>query len=847
MSERIVGKVIKMFGSGQKPNNWFAGVLRLDNGSSVKIAGTANTRINVGTRVEFEGTRINDKYGEQYVPVKGMLISRVFSGQRELVQYLSSDLFPGVGIQTATKLYECYGDQILEMLRNNIDVVAKKCGLKTSQVTVLSEGIRMESGVVDLMKAFPHMRATTAQRILEKSGKEPVQFIIRYIQSKPYEMMCSVYHLSFKDADTIAVADLGVDVLNLSRIEMMIYLALSSYMHERHATYVRLSNAKEFRDFFWNYFLKVSVYVELPEYWDNQYFNEDCLANHIANWPSGGNHLFTVTDARLDEFGNIEYGLYHTDMWLAEQRLSRVIGESYFADSKKFEKRYKAFGVYVRECMQNNEPMNVSSEQLAAVSSVYQHSVSFITGGPGRGKTACLRFLIQTWKKIVSSNVLLLAPTGKAVNRLKTQTDYYNAETVMRFLVSNKKNKTPVDAFFSSLPQLASTLVVIDEASMLSFVDVNQLWDLIQNCTVVFVGDKDQLPPIEPGPFLQECLKSQNVFKHWLTHNFRTESTEIGDNADKILRGCKVKDLQLTDNFQFWSCDETKTDESVLSQAESFILDRYLNHIRDGCEFSDILVIAPFASAKYPLSSFNLNKMLQDKVNPAVSNPMYNVMTDDYGRFYEGKGKASGVLDSDGLEIRIGDRLMNIKNDMDLEWHVFRNDHCYFDDDLIDPSDGSNFGLFNGDVGTVERVYSGTAKHGVAIMVKLDDLRSEMERQLNPQPNRYVWLESELNHQNKSVLKNWSLGYALSVHKSQGSEAEHVIIALSEQGYKATQYRVWHGGMPFLTRNMLYTAITRAKKSVMIVGSADAFESCLEHEYEYTNVRLSKGIDSIVG
>ena len=424
----------------------------------------------------------------------------------------------------------------------------------------------------------------------------------------------------------------------------------------------------------------------------------------------------------------------------------------------------------------------------------------------------------------------------------------WEPETVARFLVVNAKVsgghvQNVHGDIYDTHP---STLVVVDEASMLNFVTAYDLLKMVAGCTVVFVGDKDQLPPIEPGAFLTECLASQRRELTMLTKNFRTDSLTLNENSDKVVRGESIKSMTFDDSFMIMGYDENSANEGELSPAEQFILTDYKQHLATG-DFSDILLVSPFATSKYRLSAGNLNKMLQNALNPLNEHNVYHYGHDDYGQFYDLKGKYSGILDSDGLQIRVGDRVMNTKNNMELSWQSFRNDNVWSEKDLIEFDDQRNIGIFNGDVGTVIRVYEPVERRAFSVLIELDDGRNETERQRDTQPKRYVCVEADVDNNGAYHMKDWCLGYALSVHKAQGSEASHVIVALSEAGYRATVAGTkYHDSMPFLTRNMLYTALTRAKDSVVVVGSVEAFNACLKTPYEYTNVRLAQAIDEFV-
>lgn len=856
MSEHIYGKITKIFGKGQKADKWFAGLVRLSDGDVVKIAGTANTMVSVGTVIECDADLIDTDYGEQYRPVQGALIQRVLTTRNEIVTFLGSDLFPGIGPTTANTLYDKYGASTIYMLQNCMDTVVSECKLNTRQEESLRKGIRSNVDIAELLKAFPHMKASTASRILDAYEKVRPDVIIRHISKDPYLKLIVDLKVSIKEADTIGILDMGVPVFDKGRMEVLIYKAIMGFCSDRNATYVKISDPMEWAMFFYKYFLRSDLYQPFPQMWGRDVFNEDCLAKHIAagDFTGGGSSgLLEVSDLRPDSNGQMEVALYARKMARAEQILSNYLAQAWLQDPAFYKERFAkccARLKIMRKMAVSNGGPQLTPEQEAAVRNVFQYGLSFISGGPGRGKTFVLKSVIEIWERVCWSNhegaeVLMLAPTGKAVARMKAQTNRNYAETVARFLVMNKdiSKQNLIGPDGKGLLIRPTTLIIVDEVSMLNFMDAAKLLERIRGCTIVFVGDKNQLPPIEPGPFLQEAIRSQKINIETLVTNHRQKSPELNDNADKILAGSGLKSMQFTDAFQFLPCDERSVDGEKLSMAEKFILDRYQYYLAQGSTYSDIMVITPFASEKYPLSSRNLNRLMQDQINPIKQTSLIKTAVDDFGKYMDGYGLLAGATDMDGLAIRIGDRVMNTKNNLDLGWQTFQDDVAGlgFEAKETTPDDGSNIGIFNGDMGTVIRAYP--SQGAFHICIQLDDPRSEQERTNDPRPARFVYVVTEMDGNRLPRLKDWCLGYALSVHKAQGSEADHVIVALSESGYRATEYMEMNGGMPFLTKNMLYTAVTRARETVLVVGSKDAFEACMAKPYRFTNVRLAESID----
>lgn len=853
--EHVTGRIIKLF--AQKPSKWVAGKIRLVPGyDEIRFSGIASSQLGVGMTIEFDGEYLDHPvYGEQYECAKGSLITRVLVSRHDVLDFLSSDLFPGVGRGTAEKLYDLYGEDTIPQLKteDGMKQAMKACNLRKNQVEVLSVGLHSQEGVVKLLRAFPHMRPAIAQRLVENHPKLDVNKLAQKVNSDfGYEYLHLQEHVSLMMTDEIMLYDVGVSLVARQRIEMMMYEALRNFMLDRNATYVRVSDNQDLNEFFNQFFLRVRMAEILPDDWDGMVFDAGCLMLHLQKWIAEGHtRLVTVTEPRLGADGQWEVCMYTVPMLEAEGQLSSAIADAWKEQQPVLTKRTADLTRWFKRCNQQGLLGNYTQEQKLAVGNAFQHSISFLSGGPGCGKTQTVKLLIQAWTALQGTSILLLAPTGKAVNRLKAQTGYNNAATVMRFLTMNgesRKTDCILDTFKMPFSVDLRTLIVVDESSMLGFVDASRLMSLVRGCTIVFVGDKDQLPAIEPGPFLQECLQSGKIFLTELTRNFRTQGSAsaqvLNNNAKLILSGGKVKDMDLLhEAFQILPADEQKpvlaSGELGVSQAEKFILEAYLDYLQQGADLSDVLVIAPFSSAKYPLSAANLNQLIRAHVNPETK-VVPTVVRDDYGTFYDAKGFQTGIVDTDGLPILVGDRLMNLKNTMDLGWISFKNDNLFSMDDKLPETD--NKGLFNGDAGRVVRVYMPTATRAATLIVALDDPRSEAERQANPQPTKYVCLVAEVDTQGKQHLKSWCLGYALSVHKAQGSEAEHVIVAMSEQGWQACARREMFGGMPFLTKNLLYTAVTRARSTVMLVGSLSAIQASMQTAYRFTNTHLAASV-----
>lgn len=882
MSTHIMGTVTRVF-SKNANKTWFAGLIRFPDGTIDRIAGKTNTVLKVGMRIECNADYIlaNNNYGYQWQPEKGHYIRRVLTDRREVVSYLSGDAFRGVGVKTAEKIYDRYGKDTIRMLTENMPLVQQELGLRNSVAAIIANGLMEMDGPYVLTTAFPHMSLNTARRIIKEfSLKYSPDRICENINkaNQCYDYLHDILHVSLRETDRIALEDLHVGELSGYRIEFLLEQAVYHFCQTYNGTYVRLSDDNDVNRLFYILTQKNLFYKPLPAYWWGQAFDPLFLLLHLQNnimRPSDpvkdGGHVvsnygrLSVIGPRLGADGISEMALYQTSVYNAEQRIADIISENYFIDDTKvFYKGLLSQCKIIMKHLSDMGQMDLSDEQQSAVRMACSHKMSFITGGPGRGKTRTLRVLIDVWRRAVSnldkgrlrivpSSILLLAPTGKAVNRMRAQTGYDNAETIARFLFvnddSDKYQPVLTDAKGYDVANDQETLIIVDESSMLNFYDASRLLTLASECTFVFVGDENQLPPIDPGSFLHECLRSGMVHRTILHQNFRQVglADTISINADKIIQGKGISGADLSDVFEVLPTLELPSGNEQHSQTEKLVISRYREYLRNGADHQDIMILAPFASDRYRASALNLNAVLQAELNPEVTSRIVTAH-DDFGTYYNQRGCSAGMYDVNGLPVRIGDRVMNLKNNVAQEWYQFEHDSVGIMARMIEFAKNENKGIFNGDMGTVVRVYPRDGQHDTfRAVIELDDTRSKNERITDPQLKRYVFVDGEergtKNGGSIVVMGDWSLSYALSIHKAQGSEADHIVIVLSESGYQATAYRHQVGNsLPFLTRNMLYTAVTRAQNTVVITGSKNAFQAGLATEHKYGNVFLAKAI-----
>ncbi|NCB42858.1 MAG: ATP-dependent RecD-like DNA helicase [Clostridia bacterium] len=401
--------------------------------------------------------------------------------------------------------------------------------------------------------------------------------------------------------------------------------------------------------------------------------------------------------------------------------------------------------------------IQLSVQQKQAVLSSLENGVSVVTGGPGTGKTT----IINTIMKILNSNdvkTALAAPTGRAAKRM-SETTGYSASTIHRLLeYYYSEDDDHMNFGRTEENPLDFDCIIVDEMSMVDILLMEGLLNAVKpGSRLILVGDADQLPPIGAGNVLRDILSSETIHSIRLTDIFRQAAESlIVVNAHLINRGEYPSYNERDKDFFFL---ERRGDTSILETIKDLCM-RRLPNFYEGCDtFSDIQVLTP--TRKGIVGSVNLNKELQMILNPPSP------------------GKTEKVLGE--RVIRQGDKVMQNKNDYRLSW---RN--------IKDFSEGE--GVFNGDIGIVESVDNDSGHLNVLF---------DAERLVTYDFTNLDALES---------------AFAMTVHKSQGSEFPIVILPMTRFA-------------PMLaTRNLLYTAITRAKTSAILVGIPAACSAMVDND-----------------
>ncbi len=410
------------------------------------------------------------------------------------------------------------------------------------------------------------------------------------------------------------------------------------------------------------------------------------------------------------------------------------------------------------ETIEKETGIVLTDTQREAVRQAVLNGVVVITGGPGTGKTTIINTIIKVMEKLGYS-ISLSAPTGRASKRMTEMTGK-EAKTLHRLLDIGYIDEDE-DIKFSKNEEdpIDSEVVIIDETSMVDILLMNHLLKAISPGTrLILVGDSDQLPSVGPGCVLKDIIKSGKIKVIKLKEIFRqAQESMIIVNAHKINRG-EYPLLNVKDKDFFHIPKEKAADivTSLVELVKNRLPDSYGYH-----PTKNIQILTPMR--KTPVGVINLNEELQKELNPP------------------NKSKAEKTFR--GIVFRQGDKVMQVKNNYNIEW------------EKINGGEKGN-GVFNGDVGIIESIDNDKGK----MKIVLDDEKMVIY---------------DFNH-----LDELDLAYALTVHKSQGSEFPVVVIP------------VFPGAPMLMSRNLFYTAVTRARELVVLVGRASVIKHMVDNNRE---------------
>ncbi len=752
-----------------------------------------------GSTMAFKGQWVvNPKHGRQFKAVHAIEQKPATSAAIE--KYLGSGLIKGVGPKIAQKIVCYFKKDTFDIFDHAIERLTEVPGIARKKLATIQHSWKKHSAIKDVMLFLQQHGVSTlfAVRIYKQYGDRAISVV----QQDPYQLCQTIYGIGFVSADKVAL-QLGLAVDCEQRIIAAINYVLAGSRDRGHC-YLTMQQIQQGVQAL----IKLDVSSKLDYYLRIMHDTKQLCTRELDN------NKQPVYYAKA---------LFHAERTVA-MKLKEMVGASSI-DHKRVEHWLQ------RYCQKNKLPL--SDEQIHAVQQIAAQSFSVLTGGPGCGKTTTVVALVRLLEAM-HKTVLLAAPTGRAAQRMNEVINR-DAKTIHRLLVwyeggFQRNEHSPLQADF----------LIIDECSML---DISLSAALLQavpsDCQVLFIGDADQLPSVGAGNVLQDLLACDNVPSFRLTQIFRqaSQSTIIRyahqinqgemphipspfkqpsiwrDGADCLFidsdeaTHTQLSFIQRVNRFFNWKIaalekltesDEPyqfRTQEALQSAYENdFTIPPALAHVKlDKVYEADTPVdafkaviknIHPWSSLHYGLScSEVIVKLYTDWLPKYYANHEIQLLTP----------MNRGSLGAANLNAVIQQALnppATHKSQLDLG-----DKHLREGDRVIHKKNNYNLNVFNGDIGRI---------------VHIDPEAPSCHVVFQPD-NRAVTYDKE-------AIVELDLAYAITIHKSQGSEFPVVIIPLLTQHFN------------MLYRNLIYTALTRAKHLAIFVGSRRALAMAIKRQ-----------------
>lgn len=639
----------------------------------------------------------------------------------EIENFLSSGLIKGVGKSLASQIVEKFALETLEIIENVPSKLLKVSGIGAAKLKSIVESYnQVKAQRTNLMFLQKYGLTNNQINKIINVYKENTEAVL---SSNPYALVKDVDGIGFKTADSIALKIGTIPQNSPFRIEEAFNYILDNLANEKGDLYI-------FED---------ELIEEAKNLIDIEYEDIQSCLNELINDKK-------LIIGKIDSKYIIQKPYYH----YCEKEIAGILSQRAFTPKQTISQRRI---IKLINDFEKSNGIKFDFKQNEAIQLAVKESLLVITGGPGTGKTTILNCILHILKN--AETVFLCAPTGRAAKKMSNVSGA-EAKTIHRLLGISREEKS---FRHDENNPLNCDCLIVDESSMLDVSLARSLFKALKaDCRLILLGDVDQLPPVGPGSVLRDIIESNRISCVRLDTLFRQKENS---NIVKFSRDINSGDVPIINNAESNDFYMIKTGDKTraLNEICSLYKHRLPNHLEKNDIDNDIQILCP--SKKHGLSTIAINKRIQELINPINSD------------------SASASIEYNDYTFRINDKVINTKNDYELEW---RNASGFYDK-----------GVFNGDIGKI-----------VNIDEKFYEITVEME------DGKVVVYPS-------NKLGNLELAYALTVHKSQGSEFNVVIIPLIDVP------------LPLSTRTLLYTAITRAKNMVIIIGDDEILKNMVNN------------------
>ena len=685
-------------------------------------------------------------YGEQFKVQTYRAIPP--ENAQAMLRYLASGAVKGIGQALAARIVKKFGDDTLRIMDEEPERLAEIKGISERKAREIAAVVSEKRELRDAMLFLQQYGVTN--RVALKIWKTYGEQMYAVLKENPYQLAEDIGGIGFATADEIA-SRAGISAQSEFRIRSGLLYALSMSLAEGSSYLPREVLMRKAAEL-------LRVPEELIDIQLDNLIVEKRVKTRLKRAKAQAAAWQTAPDASRQD----EQQIYSLTAWREEQQIARMLseleGEPVRLGGRDPEEVLKE--------LEAEEDLSLDPLQREAVLMAAEHAVLIVSGGPGTGKTTTINTIIRYLKK-ENLEVLLAAPTGRAAKRM-TEATGYEAMTIHRLLGVHAVRKDEDgagsgigdrdgDIAYSYFEKnrdnpLETDAVIIDEMSM---VDMHLFCSLLKavmpGTRLILVGDVNQLPSVGPGRVLQDLIESGVFRTVMLTKIFRQAmESDIITNAHRILNGEPPKMGNDSRDFFFLERDNAPV---IYKHTVELLRDKLPKYLH--CDMGEIQVLTPMRKGALGVS--RLNEVLQSVLNPPA----------------EGKRE----VQRQDVTFREGDKVMQTRNNYQIEWEIRGNYGMKVD---------SGNGVFNGDCGVIRSI----------------DTKAEIVE--------VCFDEEKIVEYPFSDLEDLEPAYAVTVHKSQGSEYPAVILPLLS------------GPAGLFNRNLLYTAVTRARDCVVILGSRQA-------------------------
>jgi len=674
--------------------------------------------LSVGLKVRFTGSReVHQTYGPQFTASTCEVIPE--SGRNGIISFITNNI-NSIGIVTASKLYDFYGDELVNVLDYEPEKLKDSGILTDKQYEVILQDWQSvnESKNSSIYLSNLGLTGNQIKGVLTLFGGDSR----RMISENPY-LLCKCSGIGFSAADQAArIVGIGVD--DSRRVKSMILYIVEDLCNSDGHMYVTSG--------------------EILKYGSGRFFRRHSLEPFSHGDKITDSQYYGALNSLLEsgELVSINDKIYTKCNWEYEHSIAKYLSSALLSDPYEF----KNLDVFLKEFQKRNK-IKLSEDQISAFKLLGKSRIVSISGYPGTGKTTLISSFVELFSNY-NLDFSLLSPTGIAAKRLSKVTGKM-ASTIHRAL-GYKKDGTWE---FNHTNKFITDAIIVDEMSMVDSASFYHLLDALNPSTIlILVGDSAQLPSVGSGYVFNNLLNCENVSKVSLTHIFRQGKTsDIITVAHNILNNHHVDtSLNKESEFIFFPM---KDDEIVSQVCQlSFKLKELKRNFQ---------VISPMHDGVLGVN--NLNQELRDVLNP------------------DSLLKTVSYVKSGETGLYEGDRVMVVKNNYDKM-------------------------IYNGDVGKITQ-----------INIKNDEVEVKIFDWFDQESSSSKYADKLLTFTVEEARSMLKVSYACTTHKVQGQEFDYIIMPMSSQ----------YGIM--LYRNLVYTAITRAKKKVFIFGSTIAFENAINN------------------